>query len=447
MKKFYFLFIVLFSLTIYNQQIKQNPILFENTENPFVLSTTDDYYYVITKGKDLKINKTSAQKEEKANFLSSYIYIFDNSNNNYIYSNSLNKYYLINYNPFISYQEITVNEISKSGISTFTRIGGIAQNNEFLIYGIREHYLLFSLKSQYYRAYYYISDLNNNFLCKLIENENFVCAMFINNKLKVNCFNYQTYTNSRQDSLTLLTNQNSMEYDSISSFGLYDTDKNKNNIKILCRKNSQNIQCNFFEITINGKSSYSSKGDNKIIFATSDEFTEKNCYFSQFNSEYLFCCGITNYIKCFKINMNDYKVNKEFKISMDGNNSHLTIKSNDNYITLFFMNKYNGKNSIYGYYSYQPECQDQQYTILNSLNENKSEENWEKLSSLFIIKTNKYYLEINYNPDEFGFFTLNKEKVNSKVLINNNSYILDFIVSDIDKSTKYDKTFKYIVSV
>ena len=72
--------------------------------------------------------------------------------------------------------------------------------------------------------------------------------MIILSKLKVNCFKYHINPdNSKSDSLTSYDNQNSMEYYSISYFGLYDTDKSKNNIKILCRNNGLNIQFNFLK--------------------------------------------------------------------------------------------------------------------------------------------------------------------------------------------------------
>ena len=57
MKKFYFLFVILFIQN--NSQIKQNPIFLVESIEPFVLSTNDNYYYVITLGKNLKINKES----------------------------------------------------------------------------------------------------------------------------------------------------------------------------------------------------------------------------------------------------------------------------------------------------------------------------------------------------------------------------------------------------
>ena len=104
-------------------------------------------------------------------------------------------------------------------------------------------------------------------------------------------------------------------------------------------------------------------------------------------------------------------------------------------------------NFIYEYYIYLPTCQDASYVILNSLNENKQRENWEKLTNLFTIKTNKYYFEIENPPDEFGYFTLNDEKVNGKTLIQNNNYILDFIAENYNKSSSFYKIINYIVSV
>ena len=62
MKKFYILFIVLFAQA--NPQIKQNPILLINSTepiDPLVLSSKDEYYYIITSGQDLKIEKDSGK--------------------------------------------------------------------------------------------------------------------------------------------------------------------------------------------------------------------------------------------------------------------------------------------------------------------------------------------------------------------------------------------------
>ena len=161
MKNFYFFLISIFVQILNNQQIIENPIQLSNTENPLVLSTNDDdYYYVIAKGKSLKIHKESGNTSDISDneFTSSnYIHLFDNSNNNYIYNS--NKYFEIKYNPFFSFEEITVNSKSQisSVLTAMTIVGSIAQNNEFIVYGYCDDQIHFSSKSREYRASY---DLN-----------------------------------------------------------------------------------------------------------------------------------------------------------------------------------------------------------------------------------------------------------------------------------------------
>jgi len=200
---------------------------------------------------------------------------------------------------------------------------------------------------------------------------------------------------------------------------LYDTDIN--NIKIICRGTNNNIECSFFKIIIeNDKSNISLIGNNSIVFTTSNDFSENNCYHSKFNNENLLCCGIIDYLKCYRVD-NNYNIIKEFKISISGINTHLTIKNVDNYMVLFFMNKKNYINFVYEYYIYIPECKNKNYEILNSLNENKPEEEKEKLSNLFIIKTNKYFFELETQINEIGYFTLNDKKIDQKILIDSNN--------------------------
>ena len=111
------------------------------------------------------------------------------------------------------------------------------------------------------------------------------------------------------------------------------------------------------------------------------------------------------------------------------------------------MNNINNKNYVYEYYLYLPNCQDKSYSLLNSLNENKKEEDFEKLENLFTVNSNKFYLEINNSSNEFGYFILNGEKINQKTLIRNNSYIIDFIVSNRNIPNDIQKIIDYVVSV
>ena len=136
---------------------------------------------------------------------------------------------------------------------------------------------------------------------------------------------------------------------------------------------------------------------------------------------------------------------RQFKISMAGYKSNLTIKSNDKFITLFFMIE--GK--VYEYYIYLPDCQNKEYIILNILNENKSNEDKEKLSNLFLVETNKYYFQIMNESTEYGNFQLNGEFIykNRLNILDSNNYILDFIRNDKEITRERNITLSYYVSV
>ena len=109
MKKSYFYFILLFIHT--NLQIKNKQKLIAESAYPFVLFTTNDYYYVITNSNYIKIQKESgnvANVGTQSLFSSSnYVFITDNLNKNYI--NKETDYYTINYNEEISFEEISIN--------------------------------------------------------------------------------------------------------------------------------------------------------------------------------------------------------------------------------------------------------------------------------------------------------------------------------------------------
>ena len=92
-------------------------------------------------------------------------------------------------------------------------------------------------------------------------------------------------------------------------------------------------------------------------------------------------------------------------------------------------NYYTKKYSVYEYFIYKPYCQNKNYELFNSLNENKSNEEFEKLKNLFTVMTNKYYFKLIDPPDELGYFTLNGEIINQRTLIRNNDYIFDFNVT------------------
>ena len=157
--------------------IIDNPIYLTEGLYPILLSSTlDDYNYIITQGKALKISKENGTIVDTARFLAydeDFISIYDNSNNNYIYYEE--KYYFINYLDFLSYKEIEVNSKSKSGSTqTVDNVGSIAQDNDFIIYGIRSTYFIFTSQSQEYRSYATIKSLTEKITCKFIEGTEFI---------------------------------------------------------------------------------------------------------------------------------------------------------------------------------------------------------------------------------------------------------------------------------
>ena len=87
MEKLYFLFLLI--LVQNNSQIKENPIFLIEEKNPVVLSTIDDYYYVMAERNYIKIEKDSGSLEDTMGSLKdeseNYFYFTDNLYRNYLF--------------------------------------------------------------------------------------------------------------------------------------------------------------------------------------------------------------------------------------------------------------------------------------------------------------------------------------------------------------------------
>ena len=188
-------------------------------------------------------------------------------------------------------------------------VGSIAKDNDFIVYGYTKNnnYLSFSSNLQYYYASTGVSDINEQLSCKFIKDENYICATINNDCLSLKLYKYQIFSNSSDDTLTIYQNNLNLDMHKISSFGLYDIDKDKADTKLLCRQwiNKTTIDCLFLQFSID----FNQCKYNILYGITINEanyFSEKNCFFSQFNSEYLFCCGIMDFIKCYKFNITNF---------------------------------------------------------------------------------------------------------------------------------------------
>ena len=398
---------ITFFIVIYSE-IKDNPIFIAEGGYPIVLSTTsDDYYYVINEHKGLKIKKESGivvETNETIRIELNKLYLVDNLNhNNYIIYESnvsngslINVINLINYNPF-SISNIGL--INSPNIEGVQNKGVFVQDDDFAIYGFYNEQLFLSIKSEQTHSSIQIEQINDKLSCKFIVDNIFVCAIAIDNRVELFCLKYQN-----KEPLTRL--ENTFFIDDLIEFSiiaLYDT--TNANVKIICYiKEISFMRCQFLriEITDGEQIEFNFLGDENIKFDHPlDDFSENNCYFLEFNSEYLFCSAILEVIYCFRINKDSYDTIRYSKIESSGQNSHLTIKSNNDFITLFYMNNYENGVNCYEYYIYLPKCQNKNYTILNSINWNKSENEMAKLSDLFIVKTNNYYFRLIYPSYEY----------------------------------------------
>ena len=178
---FFLLFIFLIEI---NSQTNENPIKLIEDSYPFILASKDeDHFYLITSSNILKIEKGSGnianQYDNKPN-LSNFIYISDNSCNNYIYASK--NYFYINYYPSVSFQQVEINFGSKiSNPNSFTMVDSITNNNDndFIIYGYKSKYLIICIKSlSYCFSYSEDVDLNNKISCKFINGTVFICARY-----------------------------------------------------------------------------------------------------------------------------------------------------------------------------------------------------------------------------------------------------------------------------
>ena len=166
-----------------NSQIKENPINLTSSLNnrlyPLVLTSSDEYYYVLTSMNDLQIEKESGDvKNIKENNIISQntIHHVDNSNNNYLFN--WNDYYFINYNPFISYQNYQMNlQPNGFNINILKNIGIIQFDNDVIIYGYYDKELFFCSKSQQYCSSFSYQNPMKQLSCKFIEEEYCLCAM------------------------------------------------------------------------------------------------------------------------------------------------------------------------------------------------------------------------------------------------------------------------------
>ena len=174
-------------------------------------------------------------------------------------------------------------------------IGSIAQDNDFILYGISTNKLIFSSKSQEFRSSTEIEGINEELSCKHIDGEDFVCAMIIGNKINITYLNYHinreeySYKAGYLKINSFDTLWPNLEIKNFDKLALYDTSINY--LKFICGKhdnNVHNIRCLFFNAKNNDNNQNNIFYEKRIIFQNF-YFSQNNCDFSGFNFEFLFC--------------------------------------------------------------------------------------------------------------------------------------------------------------
>ena len=413
----------IFFIYVCHTQIINNPILLNQKKFPFVIPySDDDYYYVITSGESLKIHKENGiiETEDTKEFSQVPLYCYDKSNKNYIYES--NDFYYIDYSPNLEISRLIYEKNPNSLKGNY--IGCIPQDNDFIIYGYDSHDLIFlSLKEDNnYKCKF--EKLNEKVSCKYIDNKSFVCAAIFDKNIYIIFLEYDISKNNKKLSHKSSTLYNSNDYINIA---LYDI---KKDIKIICKQkegNDLNIYCNYLLIKIDnsGKGNIQQRGEEFSFNSNENDFSEKDCSFTIFNNELLFCCGLLNKISCARLNK-DLNLVKIFNIIIEGKNTYLSIRDNNLDASIFFMNN---NNSVYEYKIFLPNCHDMEYSI----SDNKDKEIKDKLSNLFLVRANNYYVEfINQLYNGMIEFSLNDEIMNfeEKININHNYYDINFIINN-----------------
>ena len=270
----------------------------------------------------------------------------------------------------------------------------ISSKKQIIVYGQKDNKLFFfNLQNGKGPLFLNLENYDGYVSCKVIEKKLNVCAYSINNKLYLKFF-ILYFQKSNPDEIEVEINSEIEIRDIIVLFDIKDS-KNK----ILCskKKDDSENECYIISFSYNYNSGDKVSFNNvNIIQLNKDKydiyftFNEDNCNYTIFKSEYLLCCGKTDYIICERRDM-ELKLIDTFKIKSPGNNRNLTIqKTDDEGITLFYTNKSSEEKYIYKYYIYPPKCNNIYLELSHFQSKSLN------LDNLFQRKTNTNY-HITFN--------------------------------------------------
>ena len=293
-----------------------------------------------------------------------------------------------------------------------------------------------------------LDDYDGYVSCKVVEKRLNICAYTINNILYLKFF-YLFFKNDESDEKMTKDYPNIKIKDIMV---LYDTEDKK--YKILCSTKERNSDIVCFKIYIDYK--YKSNDDisvneanvtllNMDKYNIAFSYNEENCNYTIYKSEYLLCCGKTDYIICERRDM-ELKLVNSFQITLPGKIRNLTLeKNNDNdeAVKLSYTNSSSEDKYIYEYYIYPPECNNTYLKLSHYQSKSLN------LDNLFQRKTNtNYYITFNDILKDYGNIYINNELINEeniKIPLSMNENNFTFISTN--NKTGENLEIKYNISI
>ena len=455
MEKLYCLIILFFFVN--NYEIINNPYFIGSGEHPFLLSTESvDDNYVISSQKSFKLKKENGKIDDSVEineffYSSNFIHVVGKSFKNFIIDKERQTIFLIDYEHSITFVEKSEysnlfespnNEI----IGSITRVKDINEDEisgtNFIVYGKSDKKLFFYTDDGKFYFSKALDNISDKLSCKFVEGNFFICLIFIDDMID---FHYIKFNkDSTEEHLKIIYSEPFETGISYFDLALYDT--SERNLKFLCAKLEDRVHCIFFKVRYNSENKNEYFKDKSLSFDT-NYFSQKNCDFTEFNSEYLFCCGDIDHIKCFRIDKKKYN-HTEFHIPSEGENTYLNIQSSEDKIIFYYMNKNQEENNIYQYYIYKPNCSDINLIMSDKLTREGITEDYININDLFNIKTNTSFLTIE-NPNneikDIGYFTIDEEKLTfgKRRSFNKSVYKFNF---NIDKTEKIEYDKQYVIN-
>ena len=421
---------------------KKYPIVLFNSNKNYINIISSNKVFIFDKKINLVENKTITT------YSPPYFLCIDQSNN-YFLAEKMN-YYSISINlqfkvsgtnslqnlpvDFLSLGYIQASSFDKSAKIVLARCN--LNENEIIIYGKLNSYIYFYFVSKQQVYNENIDELGSFISCKLIKDVKYICAYRKGVYVNLGAF-VHLYISLKKEGISKVEEKKIVAFKNYDNPVIYDL---SGNTKIICALNtSLYIKCIKAEIEDKNFYSYieniNIENDYYYNYINNFSFNIGNCYFISFLSEYLLCCTNINVISCKRLN-NKYILINSFEISKIGKNSNLTIITNIDNATLFFMNENSGEYHIYQYTIYPPKCSviTKKISVFQNFGLNLYDYLEYKGGNV------KYFLELTSYPSNFGYIKLNGTKLNlnEKRELNNIENNFQFFSENNKTTSKVD---------